>query len=247
MKDYRSLKMSMSDVIKYYVISSLSLAFLGLLFYRSIAAVLVFALGSIPLKRLAEERYRRAALERLSAGFRDMLYMISSSVSAGRQLPQAVEEASRQLASSWGSESDIACEASEMAYRYGRMNEDIDLLWDSLAKRSGLEEISQFASSCRICRRSGGDLEDVCMKCSAVLLEKIAFGDELKALTAQRKLDIAVLTAMPVAMLIMLNILSYSYIEVLYTTAAGRIIMTAAAGLMAAALLWSLKISEVSI
>ncbi|MBR0522362.1 MAG: type II secretion system F family protein [Firmicutes bacterium] len=173
--------------------------------------------------------------------------MISSSVSAGRQLPQAVEEASRQLASSWGSESDIACEASEMAYRYGRMNEDIDLLWDSLAKRSGLEEISQFASSCRICRRSGGDLEDVCMKCSAVLLEKIAFGDELKALTAQRKLDIAVLTAMPVAMLIMLNILSYSYIEVLYTTIAGRIIMTAAAGLMAAALLWSLKISEVSI
>ncbi|MBQ2455112.1 MAG: hypothetical protein II499_03360, partial [Firmicutes bacterium] len=70
---------------------------------------------------------------------------------------------------------------------------------------------------------------------------------ELKALTAQRKLDIAVLTAMPVAMLIMLNILSYSYIEVLYTTAACRIIMTAAAGLMAAALLWSLKISEVSI
>ncbi len=247
MNDYRVCKMNGVDSIKYYVVSSLLLFSLGMLFYRSLPVSLLCCLGSLPLRSFWVRHLLQKRREKLSEGFRDMLYLISGSVAAGRQMPAALQDAAFQLATSWGGESDIAREAANMSRQYLEVNEDLDLLWEDLAKRSGIREIEQFAESYRVCRTNGGDLEDVCFRCASVLLEKLAFKDELKALTSQRKLDIAILAAMPVLVLLMLNLLSYSYIEVMYTAPAGRMIMTSSLVLMVLALLWSLKIAEVSL
>ncbi len=247
MKDYKSFKIRTVDRIKYYVISALSFAFLGLLFYRSAVAAALCALLSAAFEKKWQQVYRRRVSEKLLEGFRDMLYSICASVAAGRQMPQAVEEAAALLRSSWGEESDIYNEAKRMSVLYSEAHENIDTLWTDLGKRSGLSEISSFADSCRICRKNGGSLEDVCFKSASVLLENLSFKDELKAMIAEKKLEIAVLTAMPQAVLIMLNLMSFSYIRVLYVTAAGRLIMTLSLAFIICALIWSLKIAEVSI
>jgi len=66
-------------------------------------------------------------------------------------------------------------------------------------------------------------------------------------MTAQKKLDIALLTAMPVLVLLMLNISSFSYIAPLYTGAGGRLLMSfCLCGLIASVFL-SIRITEISI
>ncbi|MCF0150635.1 MAG: hypothetical protein HUJ80_04410, partial [Firmicutes bacterium] len=197
-----------------------------MLFYRDLAIALL-CMTAAPLGEKLWRRYlQKKRKEKLLEGFRDMLYTISSAVAAGRQLPFAVEEAAAALASSWGEGSDICKEAVHMASVYREAHGDPDGLWLDFARRSGIVEIRRFADSCRICRRNGGNMEEVCFKTASVLLERLAFQDDIKALSAEKRLEILILSAMPAGALVLLNLTSYEYIQVLYTTAAGRLLMT---------------------
>ena len=70
---------------------------------------------------------------------------------------------------------------------------------------------------------------------------------EIKALTAQKKLEGRMIALMPIAMLLCLNLVSKTYIAPLYTTFMGRLIMT---GCLAATVfgVWLMeKISEIEL
>ena len=120
-------------------------------------------------------------------------------------------------------------------------------LLSDFADRSGVEEIGQFASVYVTCQRCGGDLELACLKCSELLLDKISLKNETRSLIDQKKLDIVLLTAMPVVILLGLNLLNYGYIAALYETAAGRVVMSLCLLLILCALLWGIRITKVEL
>lgn len=247
MIDYRTYLPDRKALLLYYSGAGAAFGFLGLLYYRSVLAFFLCGLLCIPCKSFWISYVRRKRQERLLEGFRDMLYSLSSSVAAGRPLPLAVEEAAHSLKSSWGEGSDIFREASHMAAVYREVHGDPDQLWEDFALRSGLSEIRRFAESCRICRRRGGNLEEVCFKCSNLLLERISLKEELKALSADKRLEVIILSALPPCALIALNLTSYGYLQVLYTTLAGRLIMTASLGLLISAVVISERLLEVQL
>lgn len=247
MIDYRTYSPGPREQALFYAAAISCLGSLGLLYYRSFAAFCLCALLAVPCKPYWASYMRKKRQERLLEGFRDMLYTISSAVAAGRQLPMAVEEAAAALKGSWGENSDIYKEASHMASVYRETHGDPDALWEDFALRSGLGEIRRFAESCRICRRNGGNLEDVCFKCSNLLLERISLKEEMKALWAEKKLETRILALLPPGVLILLNLTSYGYVEALYTTLAGRLIMTASLGLLGAAVFMSSRLLEAEI
>lgn len=246
-ESYEGYKLSSHEVLRYYLCACAILALVGFLFYRSIPLSLLCAAAA----RLGEPVYakysRLARRERLLEGFRDMLYTVSASVAAGRQMPEAVSDAAASLAISHGKDSDICLELSRISAIYGGAHGDMSELFLDFGRRSGLPEISQFASSCSICRRNGGDVEQVCLKSASLLLDRIAFRSELGAVLSRRKLEIAMLLSMPLIVLVFLNLVSYDYISVFYTSFAGRLIMSFALALIVLAAVWSLRIMEVSI
>ena len=109
------------------------------------------------------------------------------------------------------------------------------------------EYINDFVNVYVICRSMGGDLERIITHTTEILTDKMAIDREIRALTAQKKVEGRIISLMPFLMLLMMNLFSYSYVEPLYTTAAGRILMTAAL----AATVWGIylmeKISDVQI
>lgn len=247
MTDYSVYRLSNKEKKQYYIASCLVLAAIGVLFYRSIIAAALCCIASRPLEKYYALMMAGRRREKLLEGFRDVLYCISSSVAAGRQMPYALQEAEKEMAVSYGAEADITAELHRINGVYRDAHGDPAELLTDFAERSHLEEIKQFAKSYTICRRSGGNLEDVCLKSCNLLLDKISFKNEVKSLIAQKKLDIGMLVSLPVIILVFLNLVSYEYISILYTTAAGRAIMTLCILAIGGALYWSLKITDIKL
>ncbi|MBR5731130.1 MAG: hypothetical protein IKX89_04230 [Firmicutes bacterium] len=231
------------DRARYYAAACCVCFLLGLLFYRSAWAGLIACLASFPLERYYQSFYAEKRREGLLAGFKDALYTISGAVSAGRQMPSAIRLAAKSSKESFGADSDICRELLRIDEKYGSTNADMGQLLLEFAERSGIDEIGQFASVYVTCQRCGGDLELACLKCSELLMDRISLKNETRSLIDQKKLDVALLTAMPVVILLGLNLINYAYVSVLYETAAGRVVMSLCLLLIASALLWGIKIT----
>ena len=247
MTDYNVYRLNRNEILNYYSAAGILLALLGILFYRSLLMAVLCAFAAVPLKRFYADHLRKKRLERLQEGFKDALYSISGSVAAGRQLPMAIKEAAAGVCSTYGEDSDIAVELSHIVSVYSESHGDAYALLADLGSRSGLEEISQFARSCNICRRCGGDMESVALKSASLLLDRMELSREVKGLIQQKKTDIILLTAMPIGVLTFLNLVSFSYLEPLYKGLSGRLIMTLCLAAVCGALLWCIRITDIKL
>ena len=218
-----------------------------MLFYDSLWAVCLL----MCLSPFFEDAYAgylcRVQKDKLLSEFKDALYSVSASIGAGRQLPRALEDAAESALLFLGDDSLIYPELLRITGNYKDRNSDIEGMLSDLAERSGLEEIKLFAKACGICIRSGGNMEEVCLKTSYMLIERIEFAKEAEAILSEKKLDTLLLILMPPGVLFFLNVCSYEYISVLYDTSRGRLLMSGALALMAAAVLWSLRIMKLKI
>ena len=75
-------------------------------------------------------------------------------------------------------------------------------------------------------RKAGGDMEKVISKTADILTDKISIEKEIRAIISQKQVEAKIITVMPLVILAGLNITSSGYIDPLYETIAGRIIMT---------------------
>ncbi|MCR4804805.1 MAG: type II secretion system F family protein [Clostridia bacterium] len=244
MTDYGTYQPDRKERAMYFAMAFLVSAGLALLFYRSLPFALPLAALSVSLEKVYLAARAKKRRMNLLEGFRDALYGISAAVAAGRQMPQAIEETARQSEIAYGPDADIARELRAIALAYRSMHQDALAMLTDLGRRSGLEEIAQFASSCSICTSCGGDLEDVCLRTAEVLLEKLSFRQEAESLLAQKRLDIALLVGLPLLMLAFLNLASPGYLSALYKGPAGRLLMTACLAAMGGAVLWSFHIVQ---
>ena len=240
-KNYNEYVPGINELMLYFGVSSCLLFSAAYLFYRNFVISLFCIVFSLPLLRLYLTFKTSRQKELLLDSFRDVLYSLSASVAAGRQMPMALED------SCIGLKGDVKDEILAIVTVYNEAHADIGLMLEDLGRRSGLEEIRQFADSYMICKKCGADLESVCLKSASLLLDRIEYGNEVKTLVAQKRLDIALLTAMPVAVLLILNLIAFSYIRVLYETAAGRLVMTLCLLLIVSALIWALKITDLKL
>ena len=247
MTEYGSYRMSGREKVRYYLTVCPLLALIGILFYRSVWMALLCAGLSVPCERFYSAWRVRRRKELLQEGFRDVLYTLSASVAAGRSMPAALADAAAQSDASYGPDADITRELRSIVDVYRGVHGDTAELLSDLGRRSGIEEIAQFAASYSICRLCGGDLEAVCMKSASLLLDRLSFRKETESLMAQKRLDIAFLLSLPLLMLAFLNLVSFDYLSVLYRTAAGRLIMTLCLLAMGGALWWSIRILDIEL
>lgn len=210
------------------------------LFYHNLILSAACGFLVVKLKPYYESFRARQRMQKLTAQFKDMLYSLSSSIAAGRQMPQALVEAADSLSVMYGPSEPIMTELNHMKRCIlGNNESDRELLAD-FARRSCCEDINNFVQVYIICRNMGGDLEKIIARTSAILTDKMNIEREIKAVTAQKKFEGRLIALMPVAMLLILNLLSPSYIVPLYSGLPGRLIMTGCLG----AGLWGLLLME---
>ncbi|MHC4530508.1 MAG: type II secretion system F family protein [Planctomycetota bacterium] len=90
-------------------------------------------------------------------------------------------------------------------------------------------ELRLFATAVAIQLQSGGNLADLMDSLATVIRARIRLVRRVRVLTAQTNLSSKALIALPVILFFALNILNPEYMEPLYTTAIGKVIIAATA------------------
>ncbi len=242
-ENYDVYKLSRKELQNYFTITLIVIFCTGYVFYRSVPLALAMCMLSFAgLKHykgmLADRRKNTLRMQ-----FKDMLYSVSSSVTAGRYLPEAIEESYHSVALIHGDDSVLAVEIKNMIRQMRDANSSDEAVLKSLAERSRIREITDFSDACSTCRRTGGDLNRMIQRSAELLSHNIEMQKEKEVLMAQKKLESRLLAGMPVVVTGLINLSSSDYLDVMYDTALGRILMTVAFAGTVFSFLYSIKMT----
>lgn len=246
-RDYSKYEMSNRENLLFFSSGYCLMAGIAFLFYHSFLLSILCGLVIILLRPFYEKYQVQRRRQKLTLQFKDMLYSLSSSIAAGRHMSEALCEAHDNLSNMYEKTEPIMLELAHMKKSIKENNESDKVLLEDFAKRASHEDISNFVQVYITCRSTGGDTESIIGKASTVLTDKMNIEREIRAITAQKKLEGRLISVMPAGMLLVLNLLSPAYISPLYTTVIGRLIMTAALLLTAYGIWLMERISRVEI
>ena len=215
-------------------------------FYRNIFVFFLF----IPFilyypfykkKDLIPARKRKLLLQ-----FREGLTVLAGSLSAGYSMENALNESIRELELLYGKAGMIVREFSYMSHLVN-MNIPIEKAMDEFALRSGLDDVKNFARVLRIAKRSGGEIVPIINHTAEVIGDKVQVREEILTMTAAKRFEQNIMNLIPIFIVLYIDRTSPGFFTVMYTTAAGRIVMTVSllAYVFALRLSWNILSIEV--
>lgn len=246
-QSYDSYDMSVREKLFYMVIAGIFIFALAFIFYRSVFfSVLMTPLAllypGIKTKQIIKRRKKE-----LNIQFKDMLYSLASSISAGKTIECAFKEALRDLSVLYPEPATfILVEIQRIISRLD-MNETLEHALSEFAERACLEDVNNFVSVMNISKRSGGNIAEIIRNTSAIISDRIEVGQEIDMMLTERKFEQKVLNAVPVLMILLLSASAPEYIQPVFNTAAGRLTMTISIILIAAAWLISSKVIDIKL
>jgi tight adherence protein B len=244
---YDQYKMKPEEVILTLIVAMGFLFLVGQIFYDNLYLSLflsLFGVFYLPVRKKALIRQRKNLL---NLQFKDALYFISVSLSAGKSMETALIEAQKALKGIYpDGESDMLKELDLMNARI-LMSVPTEKVIQDFAERAQIEDIKSFADVFSISRRAGANLVEVIKNTSATIREKIEVKQEIENIITGKRLEQKILTVMPFAMVFFIKNTSDGFLDPLFTTLAGRIVMTVALGMIAAAWLISRKIMNIEV
>lgn len=239
--------MTKNEQKKFYIFSALGLFMTGLLFYKSLILSIILLAFIRPIRLYYEKILAEKRKSQLTVQFKDFLYSISASFATGRHMVSALQEAYSNLQLIYNEDDIIVVEIKSMCKRLIDNKESEEAVLTDFALRSGVEDIINFIDVYFTCRNTGGDIQKVINEAAVVISDRIDIAKEINTITAQKKYEARILTLIPLGLLAFLQLTSPEYIEPLYSTIQGRLIMTGAIGMIVVAFLWSMKITEIKV
>lgn len=215
-------------------------------FYRSWWAFLLLPPACILFHRYNKKIILQKNREMLSLQFKDALQSMTAALRAGYSIENSIRESRNEMASLYGSDSPIHTELNRIVHELS-LGVNAETAFSDLSKRSGVEDISTFASVFQIAKRGGGDLVDIINKTSDDIAAKTDTKNEISVLISSKKLEQNIMTFMPLAMILYIGISSPSMLSPLYGNLPGILIMTGCLAVYAAAYFISKKIMNIEV
>ena len=243
----REIKLNEKEKLLFFSMVLAMAAAVGVLFYDSLAVSGLLAIAfSAALPKYKEGILKKRRQEMLSQ-FRDLLYSISASVSSGRNMAGALAEAKTFCGASYEKTDYIILELDHMTAMLENGNAtDTEVLYD-FARRSGLEDIEDFARVYENCKISGAELKQAINTAVRLIGDKIQLEGELKTLLSQKIFEGRIVGISPFLIVLMIRLTAPDYISPMTESAQGLVITTVAAGLMLVAAVMTERINKIEI
>lgn len=225
--------------------AALSLA-LNYLFYRSIPGMLL----AVPVGWLYyRERRRlreRSIRQQLHYHFKDGVFAIHTALRAGYSLENAVEEACSDLKSMYGSQDVMVRELYLMCNQL-KLKVPVEELFEDLGRRSGIDDIQNFAGVIQIAKRTGGNLDLILQDIWLTLSGKIETKQEIDASVASKRYEQSIMSLMPAGIILYLQVSFPELLESMYHSETGVLVMSVCLFVYGAAYLLGRKIVEIEV
>jgi tight adherence protein B len=212
----------------------------GLLLLQSALFMLIFAAvgGASPMIYLTLATQRR--LKRLHGQLPDILMILASSIRAGHSFLQALDTVSKEVGEPGGKE--FARALAEI-----RLGRPLDEALNAMAERIGSDDFKWAVLAVNIQRDVGGNLAEVLDTVAETVREREQIRRQINVLSAEGKLSMYILIALPVLIALWLFKVNPDYIGLLFKERIGIIMVITSVSLLFLGILWMRKIVKIDV
>jgi tight adherence protein B len=182
---------------------------LGWFVTRSWIAALIMAAICCTLPSLYVFEVRRRRLRRLLTQLPEAFDLISRMMRAGRTFSQAMQTTAEDSAPPLSDEFGFCSDQQQLGMSPNAALRD-------LARRTGLLEIKIFVLAVSIHRQTGGNFSDLLEKLADIIRARLRTEGMIRAMTAEGRAQIYVLSALPILALLVMSVVSPEHAAQLY-------------------------------
>ena len=181
-------------------------------------------LGAVNIFASMHSSIKKRVLK-LRIQFFDLLEAVSVSMRAGNPMVPALKSAREDLILIYPDSSDII---TELDVILGKFNNAVPLseAFLDLAERSGLEDISGFASIYATIEGKSSKSDEIVRETEQIIADKMEIEMEIDTLMTAAKSEVNIMLMMPLVILGVIGYAGAGFMDAIYTTAAGRIVST---------------------
>ena len=198
---------------------------LAFTFYRSLHIflwMLPFSLAGPVLERKSLLEKRR---KELAGQFKESMMIVASSLSAGFSIENALASSVRELSVLYGKDGLIVREFAFMVQQIG-MNRPVEQVLEEFARRSGLEDVKNFAEVFSVAKRSSGNVGGIMRHTAEIIRDKMQVREEILTMTASRQFEQKIMNLIPFFIVFYVESASPGFFDQMYDTNMGRILMS---------------------
>ncbi len=199
-------------------------------FYRSILALPPLSVIGISFFLLIRKQKITRAREELAVQFRECILAVATSLQAGYSVENAFLECRLDMALMFGEEAPV-CRELDLIRRGLNINISLEELLADMARRSGCEEIAQFAQIFSLAKRNGGNMAEIIKNSANQIGSQIELRQEIQMLLGGKKMELTIMKIMPFGILLYIDMGNPGYFAPLYHNFVGIALMTGCLGL----------------
>ena len=155
---------------------------------------------------------------------------VATSLQAGYSVENAFLECRLDMALMFGEEASI-CHELKLIRRGLDINIPLEELLADMARRSGCEEIAQFAQIFSLAKRNGGNMAEIIKNSASQIGRQIELRQEILMLLGGKKMELTIMKIMPFGILLYIDMGNPGYFESLYHNIVGISVMSGCLGL----------------
>ncbi len=197
---------------EFITIGIISLVVMAALFFLITFSILLALVGGVIgwfLPSIIVKSRRKKRLKELNDQLGDVITMISNSLKAGYSFFQTVELVSREM-------SGPAAEEFTILRKEVSLGVATELALENMVERAQSEDLEIVVTAILIQRQTGGNLAEILDNISETIRERVKVKKEVKTLTATGRMSGMVVSLLPVAMFLIINMINPQYMGVLF-------------------------------
>ena len=171
-------------------------------------------------KQLVKKKQSKFRLQ-----FKEAIQSLSAALNVGYSVENAMRETIKDLKGIYKKDDMILREFSYMI-RQLQMNVSVETVLQNFAQRTADEDVQTFVTVFNMAKRSGGDTMEIIRNAVRQMGEKIDVEREITTLVSGKKLELKIMTMIPLGMVLYMKISFPKFLDVLYGNIAGVIIMS---------------------
>lgn len=263
MINYKVYKMSANEKALYIILAFVIGAAVAYLFYGGIGkdeynnptlvtyildSVVMIVAGLAAAKLflpIRKEQIIDSRKKKLRKQFIDLLDSLSTSISSGKNVPNAFMAAREDLLVQYQPDAFIVQEVDNII---GGIENNIDVgsMLLNFGERSGIQDIRTFGRVFETAYSKGANLKDVVRNCHAILSSKVEIEAEIETKVASNKNEQNIMVIMPVVLIAMIKMAGSDF-AANFTSPSGIISTTIAIGAFAGAYFLGRKILKIEV
>lgn len=227
--NYNVYVMKPAEKLLYTVMLMAAGGLVGLIFYAGlfkedgqatmltyISNLVVFLLVGLLANRyfmpIITESLRVKRLNKLKNQFCDFASALTNALASGMNMNDALQAVYNDLKAQYSEEAFIVQETQEILNGV-KNNIPVEVMLEDFGIRSGVGDITNFATVFATCYRTGGNIRSVVRRTTDIISEKIMISSEIETAITSNKMQMNVMNVLPIVIVLMMRLLSPDFAQ----------------------------------